>query len=60
MVGKHMMNGFNGDYGRPLNPHDPERMTGGSSSGSGAALAAGEVDISFGGDQGGSIRLPAA
>ena len=60
VVGKHMMNGFNGDYGRPLNPHDPERMTGGSSSGSGAALAAGEVDISFGGDQGGSIRLPAA
>lgn len=60
VTGKHMMNGFNGDYGRPLNPHDPERMTGGSSSGSGAALAAGEVDISFGGDQGGSIRLPAA
>lgn len=60
VVGKHMMNGFNGDYGRPLNPHDPERVTGGSSSGSGAALAAGEVDISFGGDQGGSIRLPAA
>jgi amidase len=54
------MNGFMGDYGKPLNPHDPERITGGSSSGSGAALAAGEVDISFGGDQGGSIRLPAA
>ena len=60
VVGKHMMNGFVGDYGRPFNPHDPERVTGGSSSGSGAALAAGEVDISFGGDQGGSIRLPAA
>ena len=60
VVGKHMMNGFMGDYGKPLNPHDPERITGGSSSGSGAALAAGEVDISFGGDQGGSIRLPAA
>jgi amidase len=60
VVGKNMMNGFVGDYGRPLNPHDPERITGGSSSGSGAALAAGEVDISFGGDQGGSIRLPAA
>jgi amidase len=55
-----MMNGFMGDYGRPLNPHNPARITGGSSSGSGAALAAGEVDISFGGDQGGSIRLPAA
>lgn len=60
VVGKHMMNGFMGDYGRPLNPHDAGRMTGGSSSGSGAALAAGEVDVSFGGDQGGSIRLPAA
>jgi amidase len=60
VVGKHMMNGFMADYGKPLNPHDPERITGGSSSGSGAALAAGEVDISFGGDQGGSIRLPAA
>jgi len=60
VVGKHMMNGFMGDYGKPLNPHDTGRITGGSSSGSGAALAAGEVDISFGGDQGGSIRLPAA
>ena len=60
VTGKHMMNGFMGDYGKPLNPHNPERITGGSSSGSGAALAAGEVDISFGGDQGGSIRLPAA
>ena len=60
VVGKNMMNGFLGDYGRPLNPHDRRRITGGSSSGSGAALAAREVDISFGGDQGGSIRLPAA
>jgi len=60
VVGKNMMNGFMGDYGRPLNPHNPERITGGSSSGSGAALAAGEVDISFGGDQGGSIRVPSA
>jgi amidase len=60
VVGKHMMNGFMGDYGKPVNPHNPDRITGGSSSGSGAALAAGEVDISFGGDQGGSIRLPAA
>lgn len=60
VVGKHMMNGFIGDYGKPVNPHDSARTTGGSSSGSGAALAAGEVDISFGGDQGGSIRQPAA
>src|SRR4029450_8903315 len=49
-----------GDYGRPLNPHNREHVTGGSSSGSGAAVAAGQVDISFGGDQGGSIRIPAA
>ena len=37
-------------------PHE----TGGSSSGCTATVAAGEVDISFGGDQGGSIRIPAA
>lgn len=69
ITGKNVMNGLTGgfgfggglgDYGRPRNPHDPTRVTGGSSSGSGAAVAAGEVDISFGGDQGGSIRIPAA
>src|SRR5438552_10845358 len=69
IIGKNVMNGLSGgfgtggaigDYGRPLNPHDREHVTGGSSSGSGAAVAAGEVDISFGGDQGGSIRIPAA
>lgn len=49
-----------GDYGRPLNPHRPEHVTGASSSGSAAAVAGGYVDIAFGGDQGGSIRLPAA
>jgi amidase len=32
-----------GDYGRPLNPHNHEHVTGGSSSGSGAAVAAREV-----------------
>lgn len=42
------------------NPHDPERMAGGSSSGSGAVVAAGEADIAIGGDQGGSIRIPAS
>jgi len=69
VIGKNVMNGLSGgfgtgggigDYGRPLNPHNHEHVTGGSSSGSGAAVAAGEVDISFGGDQGGSIRIPAA
>src|SRR5262252_2983488 len=69
IIGKNIMNGLSGgfgtgggigDYGRPLNPHNPAHVTGGSSSGSAAAVAAGEVDISFGGDQGGSIRIPAA
>src|SRR5438093_311504 len=40
------------------NPHDPNRSAGGSSSGSAALVAAGEVDLAIGGDQGGSIRMP--
>jgi amidase len=43
--------------------HNPHRMgysAGGSSSGSAALVAAGEVDLAIGGDQGGSIRMPAA
>ncbi len=43
--------------------HNPHRMgysAGGSSSGSAALVAAGEVDMAIGGDQGGSIRMPAA
>jgi len=48
-----------GDYGRTRNPHNPEHVSGGSSSGSGAIVAAGEVDIAIGGDQGGSVRAPA-
>jgi amidase len=55
-----MMGGFMADYGAPANPHNTDHEPGGSSSGSAVALAAGEVDISFGGDQGGSIRIPAA
>lgn len=42
------------------NPHDPSRTSGGSSSGSGALVAAGEVELAVGGDQGGSIRVPAS
>ena len=49
-----------GDFGRPLNPHNPEYVTGGSSSGSAAAVAGGHVDLAFGGDQGGSVRIPSA
>ena len=46
------------DTGPVRNPHDPARSTGGSSSGSAALVAAGEVDMAIGGDQGGSIRIP--
>jgi len=69
VTGKNVMNGLAGgfgfgggvgDFGRPLNPHNPDHLTGGSSSGSAAALVDGQVDISFGGDQGGSIRIPAS
>ncbi len=43
-----------------LNPANPVYTTGGSSSGSAALVAAGAVDIALGGDQGGSIRIPAS
>ncbi|MBX6767975.1 MAG: amidase, partial [Actinomadura rubrobrunea] len=46
--------------GPVFNPWDQKRSTAGSSSGSAALVAAGEVDLAVGGDQGGSIRLPAA
>ena len=42
------------------NPRKPGFSAGGSSSGSAALVAAGEVDMAIGGDQGGSIRIPAA
>ncbi|MGH3196361.1 MAG: amidase [Streptosporangiaceae bacterium] len=42
------------------NPWDTTRSAGGSSSGSAALLASGVVDIATGGDQGGSVRIPAA
>lgn len=47
-------------YGRTRNPHNLDRVPGGSSGGAAAALAAGYVPIEIGSDIGGSIRLPAA
>jgi aspartyl-tRNA(Asn)/glutamyl-tRNA(Gln) amidotransferase subunit A len=52
--------GHNVHWGHCRNPWHPDHITGGSSSGSGAATAAGLVYGSLGSDTGGSIRMPAA
>jgi amidase len=51
---------FTSDTGPVRNPHDPAFSAGGSSSGSVALVVAGECDMAIGGDQGGSIRIPAS
>lgn len=54
------VSGVNPHYGTPVNPLDPRRVPGGSSSGSAVAVATGEVDVGLGTDTTGSIRTPAA
>lgn len=53
-------NGHSSAFGPTRNPHDDSRLAGGSSGGSAVAVRQGEVKIALGGDQGGSIRAPAA
>ena len=67
MVGKTIMDelaysitGENVHYGTPVNSRCPDRVPGGSSSGSAAAVAGGTVDFAIGSDCGGSIRIPAS
>jgi amidase len=54
------LEGENAHYGTPVNPACPERLPGGSSSGSAVAVAAGLVDFALGTDTGGSVRVPAS
>jgi amidase len=54
------LSGVNAAFGTPVNPLDPRRVPGGSSSGSAAAVASGEADVAYGTDTGGSNRIPAA
>ena len=54
------LTGENVHYGTPLNPWAPERIPGGSSNGSGSAVAGGLVDFALGSDCGGSVRVPAS
>ena len=51
--------GANAHYGTPVNPRTPNRLPGGSSSGSATAVASGAADFALGSDTGGSVRIPA-
>lgn len=52
--------GRNRHFGSPVNPRAPDRYTGGSSSGSAAAVAGGLASFAIGSDSGGSMRVPAS
>nr|GEW01560.1 fatty acid amide hydrolase [Tanacetum cinerariifolium] len=52
--------GMNPHHGTPRNPHDPQRYTGGSSSGSAVIVASGICPAALGSDAGGSIQIPAS
>jgi amidase len=54
------LSGANAHYGTPPNPAAPDLVTGGSSSGPAAAVAAGQADIGLGTDTAGSVRVPAS
>ena len=54
------LEGVNAHYGTPVNPACPDRIPGGSSSGSAVAVAARLVDFALGTDTGGSVRVPAS
>jgi amidase len=54
------MTGRNAHYGAPVNPAAPDRITGGSSSGSVSAVAGKLADFALGSDTGGSVRIPAS
>jgi len=52
--------GVNPWFGTPVNPLDPTRAPGGSSSGAAVAVMSDEADLAWGSDTGGSVRIPAA
>ncbi len=52
--------GINPHYGTPVNPADPSRIPGGSSSGAAVSVAMGSCVAAIGSDTGGSVRIPAA
>lgn len=54
------LSGENSHYGTPTNPRTPDRLPGGSSSGSAVAVAGGLADFAIGTDCGGSVRVPAS